>query len=186
MADAAPDADDEALAMEPIREPLEGNLQRGTYSPAPISYINAAFVWGASKIYRQRFGIGINEWRMLGKLSTFPGSTPADAIRDLGMNKSTVSLSMAALLDKGLIVTEYDGRTRRMYLTQRGADLYRAIRPIAEERERIMLEPLTDQEVAAFREYLVRIAAQAPKLRHYDLQSLQEFAAEPEADDEPY
>lgn len=185
MADAAPDADDETPAMEAIREPIEGNLKRGTYSPAPISYINAAFVWGASEIYRQRFGIGINEWRMLGKLSTFPGSTPADAIRDLSMNKSTVSLSMTALLEKGLILTEYEGRMRRMYLTPRGADLYRAIRTIAEERERIMLEPLTDDEIAAFRDYLVRIAAQAPTLRRYDLRSLEEFAAEHEADDEP-
>lgn len=156
--------------LTPLREPLEGNLQRATYAPAPISYINSVIVWGGSKIYRQRFGIGVNEWRMLGKLSTFPGSTAADATTDLGMNKSTVSLAMTALLDKGLIVTEFEGRTRRMYLTRKGADLYQRIRPIAEERERIVLAALDDDEIAAFRSFLVRIAAQGPALRRYDVQ----------------
>lgn len=167
----------EAIAppdLAPIREPLEGNLRRENYAPAPISYINAAIVWGGSQIYRHRFGIGINEWRMLGKLSTFPGSTAADATSDLGMNKSTVSLAMTALLEKELIVTENEGRTRRMYLTTKGAELYQAIRPIAEERERIMLAPLDDAEVEAFRGYLVRIAAQGPVLRDYDLGQLRD------------
>jgi DNA-binding MarR family transcriptional regulator len=167
--------------LAPIREPLEGNLTRGTYSPAPISYINGVFVWGASEIYRQQFGIGINEWRMLGKLSTFPGSTAADATSDLGMNKSTVSIAMTALLEKGLIVTENEGRTRRMYLTERGAELYQRIRPIAEERERIMLAALDDEEVSAFRGYLERIATRGPALRSFDMELLGASATEEDA-----
>ena len=163
---------DPSLEAAPIREPLEGNLKRTTYAPAPISYINGVFVWGASEIYRQRFGIGINEWRLLGKLSTFPGSTAADATTDLGMNKSTVSLAMTALLEKGLIVTENEGRTRRMYLTQKGADLYQRIRPIAEERERIMLAALDEDEISAFRSYLARIAGRGPALRSFDMEQL--------------
>jgi DNA-binding MarR family transcriptional regulator len=170
--------------MRPIREPLEGNLKRGTYSPAPISYINGVFVWGASKIYRQQFGIGINEWRMLGKLSTFPGSTAADATTDLGMNKSTVSIAMTALLEKGLIVTENEGRTRRMYLTEKGAELYQRIRPIAEERERIMLAALDEDEVSAFRSYLARIANRGPVLRRYDMTQLG-AAADPDSRSDP-
>jgi len=169
--------------MRPIREPLEGNLKRGTYAPAPISYINGVFVWGASKIYRQQFGIGINEWRMLGKLSTFPGSTAADATSDLGMNKSTVSIAMTALLEKGLIVTENEGRTRRMYLTEKGAELYQRIRPIAEERERIMLAALDDDEALAFRSFLARIANRGPALRRFDMAQLGAAGADPDADE---
>ncbi len=170
-----------SVDLEPIREPLEGNLKRATHAPAPLGYINSFIVWGASRIYRNRFGLGINEWRMLGKLSTFPGSTAADATADLGMNKATVSLSMTSLLAKGLITTEVSGRLRRMYLTTAGADMYQQMRPIAEERERIMLAPLSDEEASQFREFLVRIAAQAHALHEYD----ERLLAGPADDGEP-
>jgi DNA-binding MarR family transcriptional regulator len=151
-----------------VRVPLEPRFTQATYAPATIAVLNGSLLWGGSRIYGHRFGIGINEWRLLGTLSDHPGNTAAECSVKLGMNKAIVSQSIARLRSKGLVIAEVEGRARRLYLTQAGADMFHAIRPIAEERENILLRGLKPHEIASLRALLVKMVAQVDELRRYD------------------
>ena len=172
--------DDRATAV--IREPLPTRFPPEEHIPALVTLLNGLLLWGGSRIYRTRFGIGVNEWRILGELSNVPGSTAARASRDLGVNKAIVSRSIAVLLEKGLIVQETAGRARRLYLTGTGADLFDAVKPIAGRREQLLLEGFTDREVTLLRAALVRMVANGHGLRAYDDEMLDGQAADGDRD----
>jgi DNA-binding MarR family transcriptional regulator len=151
-----------------VREPLPTRFPPEEHIPALVTLLNGMLLWGGSRIYRARFGIGVNEWRILGELSNIPGATAARAGRDLGVNKAIVSRSIATLLEKGLIVQEAAGRARRLYLTGAGAALFDAVKPVAGTREQLLLDGFTEQEVAQLRAALVRMVANGQGLRAFD------------------
>jgi len=174
-----------ASRTSPIRTPLEPRLERENYMPGPLAIVNNFLLWGGSRVYRHRFGVGINEWRLLGRLATTPGATPAEATVAIGVNKAVLSRAMTTLLDKGLIVTESDRRVRHMYVTPAGADLYQQMRLVAEDRERILLASLTDAEASALRGLLVKMIDQAPALMAYDAAQLDGAGLDDDDPDQP-
>jgi len=151
-----------------VREPLENRFSRDRHLPALITLLNSYLLWGGSRIYRLRYGVGINEWRILGELSIWPGATAAKAAVDLGINKAIVSRACASLVEKGLIVSESSGRARRLYLTDRGVATFDEIRPVAAEREEVLLDGLTPEEVETLRDLLHRLVENSDHLRDYD------------------
>ena len=161
-----------------IREPLPTRFPPEEHIPALVTLLNGMLLWGGSRIYRNRFGIGVNEWRILGELSNVPGATAARAVRDLGVNKAIVSRSVATLLEKGLIVQEAAGRAQRLYLTAAGAAMFDAVKPIAGRREDLLLEGFSPDEVARLRAALVRMVGNGPRLRAFDDTMIEESAAE--------
>jgi len=153
---------------EPIREPLPNRLIRRTYSPAPISVLANFLVWGGSRIYRHRFGLGTNEWRVLSGLSNIPGLTGNGLSDLLSMNKATVSKSVGVLRERGLVVRVREHGARRLFLTEAGRRQHDEMLPIALERERILLEALDPGEVDAFRASLFKLVTALPRLEEYD------------------
>jgi DNA-binding MarR family transcriptional regulator len=151
-----------------IREPLPTRFPPQEHIPALVTLLNGMLLWGGSRIYRTRFGIGVNEWRILGELSNVPGATAAQAVRDLGVNKAIVSRSVATLREKGLIVQEASGRAQRLYLTGAGAAMFDAIKPIAGTREDLLLDGFSAHEVALLRAALVRMVENGRSLRAFD------------------
>jgi DNA-binding MarR family transcriptional regulator len=166
---------------DPIRVPLEPRFTQATYAPATIAVLNGSLLWGGSRIYGHKVGIGINEWRLLGTLSDHPGNTAAQCSAKLGMNKAIVSQSVARMRAKGLIVAEMENRSRRLYLTEVGASMFHAIRPIAAERENILLKLLKPSEIASLHALLVKMVSQVDELRDYDRAQLGE-SGQSEAD----
>lgn len=154
-----------------VRDVLVPRVTRA-YTPAVIAVLNGHLLWGASRIYRRRFGIGVNEWRIVARLSNHPGSTAIDASAALVMNKSIVSRSTSLLVEMGYVTVETKDRVRRMYLTRAGADLYQAIRPIAEQREQILLARLTADEVDTLRTLMFKLLEQVGDLHDYDAEQV--------------
>jgi DNA-binding MarR family transcriptional regulator len=154
-----------------IRDVLTPRVTR-TYTPAVIAVLNGHLLWGASRIYHRRFGIGVNEWRIVARLSNHPGSTAIDTSAALVMNKSIVSRSTRLLVEMGYVKVETEDRVRRMYLTRSGADLYQAIRPIAEQREQILLGGLTTDEVDTLRSLMFKLLEQVGDLHSYDAEQV--------------
>ncbi|GAA3763671.1 hypothetical protein GCM10022240_15060 [Microbacterium kribbense] len=151
-----------------IREPLPTRFPPEEHIPALVTILNGMLLWGGSRIYRKLFGIGVNEWRILGELSNVPGATAAQASRDLGINKAIASRSIAVLHERNLITQESTGRARRLYLTGAGADLFNSIKPVAARREQLLLTDFSAEEVALLRAMLVRMAANEPHLHAFD------------------
>jgi len=102
-----------------------------------------------SRIYTERFGISIPEWRVLVTLAEY-GELQAKQIGELtSMDKVQVSRAVTGLLGRKLLQRrpcERDSRAALLCLSAAGTDLYQRIEPEALAWERSLLAPLGPAE----------------------------------------
>lgn len=102
-----------------------------------------------SRIYTERFGITVAEWRVLVTLAEY-GELQAKQVSELtSMDKVQVSRAVAAMQGRGLLLRrpcERDSRAAFLCLSAEGADLYQRIEPEALAWERSLLAPLAPAE----------------------------------------
>ncbi len=123
-------------------------LDMSRYVPALINHLSNKLSRGASALYRERYGIGIIEWRILAQLGS-SGESTARAICDrTALDKAAVSRSFVVLNDRGLIAFPKDmGRRDQIAsLTAAGRRLHDRIMHVALEREKRFLAPLSVSE----------------------------------------
>ncbi|MGY1635997.1 MarR family winged helix-turn-helix transcriptional regulator [Geodermatophilus sp. SYSU D00742] len=153
---------------QPHREKLPVTIDREAYTPAYLSLVSNALSWGSTFQYMRRFGVGVNDWRVVSALGNHPGATAGEVCTVLGLNKSVVSRSVAGLTERGLVTIERADGQRRLYLTADGVALHDQLLPLALERERWMLRGFSDEELGQLRDFLRRMhdniseAADAP------------------------
>lgn len=132
-----------------------------------LSRIANKLARGASRIYRDRFDIGITDWRVLNALS-YPKIESATQVCDLtGIDKAPVSRSLRALEAAGFVESRadpHDGRRTLLRLTGSGARLHQKILPVAFEREATLLSSLTEPERAVLKSLLLKLRAAVPAL----------------------
>lgn len=160
--------DSDSGELDRILEPLPQTIVRDEFTPALISVIAAAHVFGSSRIYNQLFDLGANDWRLLSALSNDPGATATQVCARLGMNKSIASRSISTLLPRNLITIDSSGPTKRLYLTREGAAMHDRILPIALERERILESGLSPEEITMLKKILLRMLESFEDLQAFD------------------
>ncbi|MFD1507222.1 MarR family transcriptional regulator [Georgenia yuyongxinii] len=138
-----------------------------TSTPYYLVTIGNAISWGSALGYLRRFGVGVNEWRLMAHVANEPGCTAADVSRFLRTNKAVVSRSLKTLQDKGLVGLDSADGARRIYLTEDGVALHDRILPIAVRREQILLDGLDEEE----RELLIGML----RRMHANLTAMNEF-----------
>lgn len=120
-------------------------LDMSRYVPALINHLSNKLSRGASAVYRERYGIGIIEWRILAQLGS-SGESTARAICDrTALDKAAVSRSFVVLHERGLIAFPKDAGRRDQIasLTAAGRRLHDRIMHVALEREKRFLAPLS-------------------------------------------
>jgi DNA-binding MarR family transcriptional regulator len=142
---------------QPHRERLPVTIDREAYTPAYLALVSNALSWGSTFQYMRRFGVGVNDWRIISALGNHPGATAGEVCTVLGLNKSVVSRSVAGLTERELVTIERADGQRRLYLTADGVALHDELLPLALERERWMLRGFTDEELAQLRGFLRRM-----------------------------
>ena len=123
-------------------------LDMTRYVPALINHLSNKLSRGASALYRERYGIGIIEWRILAQLGS-AGANTARAICDrTALDKAAVSRSFGVLHDLGYIAfpAETSRRDQVAHLTPSGRRLHGRIMAVALEREQRFLAPLSAAE----------------------------------------
>ena len=152
-------------AAEVITEPLDDVIDSENFTPRLLALLSNALVWRESRLLRQEFGLGTNDWRVISALSIRPGATSSDISEFVAMNKAVVSKSVNTLIGRELIVPA-DGRrgSRHLYLTRAGADMHDRMKPISLEGQEIVLADLTDDEVRQLNHLLTRLLQRAPEL----------------------
>jgi DNA-binding MarR family transcriptional regulator len=124
----------------------------------------------ASRFYRERYGIGIVEWRVLLYLG-YAGETSANNIcRETDLDKGAASRSLNVLEDMGVIrigADSADNRRRNVVLTAKGRSLHDRIVPAVLERQRNLLAVLSPAEVEKFMEMLGRLQARADRRKPF-------------------
>lgn len=122
---------------------------------------------GASSAYRDGFGVGTIESRILAHAAAERWITPQRICKLGGLDKGGVSRSMKFLHDRGLIAVREsatDARSVELALTARGNAVQGRIARIARERERRLLSGLTRPQVRTLLDTLQRLNERIPEV----------------------
>lgn len=133
------------------------SVDAARYMPYFLSLLNNAFSWGASKVFRAEFGIGLNEWRVLSSLRNEPGIRAQRVGEMVSMNKSLVSRSVKSLQKAGMLTEKLIDGQRLMWLTPPGAAMHDRIIKVALEREAALLQGFSDSERDMLFAYMSRL-----------------------------
>jgi DNA-binding MarR family transcriptional regulator len=152
-------------APEIITTPLEGVIDTESFTPRLLHLISNALVWRESRMLRNAFNLGTNDWRVISALSIRPGATSTDISEFVAMNKAIVSKSVNTLIARELIVPA-DGKrgSRHLYLTRAGAEMHDRMKPLSLQGQEIVLSDLSDEEVAQLNALLHRLLKKTPEL----------------------
>lgn len=124
-----------------------------TYVPFFLAAVNNALSRGASALYRERFGIGITDWRIISMLAIEPGITAVRICEVVKLDKAATSRSLRTLEDLGLvqfIAGPVDARRRLWRLSDRGYALHDEILALALDREARLVDGVDPEDLEAF------------------------------------
>lgn len=126
---------------------------------------------GGSRFYRQHFGIGLSEWRLMWVLGIEPVMTARRASQIMGLDKAAVSRAIAGLERRGLLRSASDpadNRQRFIRLSPAGADLYRKMIVVSRERQRRLLAPFSSEDQRNLANLLRRLHAHVASEEEFD------------------
>jgi DNA-binding MarR family transcriptional regulator len=141
------------------------------FLPYRLSVLTNTVSRALARLYEQRFGLTVAEWRVMAVLARF-GPLSANAVCDrTAMDKVQVSRAVARAVDNGLINREVDAVDRRrlvLTLTPRGHAVHEQIVPLAGEMQRHLLEALAPEENERLYDMLGRLYGRARELHVKD------------------
>jgi DNA-binding MarR family transcriptional regulator len=149
------------------RAPSEGAgggpaIDLGDHIATRIAIFSNRVSRAASRFYRERYGIGVVEWRVLMFIGR-AGETSANRIcSETDLDKGAVSRSLNVLARMGIVSIKEDGADSRRHniaLTARGRALHDRIVPVALERQRELLHDLSPVEVETLKDIIRRMQA---------------------------
>ncbi|MDX9875182.1 MAG: MarR family winged helix-turn-helix transcriptional regulator [Spongiibacteraceae bacterium] len=135
-------------ASSPVRHDSVIDLDR--YVPAVLTWIANKLSRGASKHYRDVWGVGIESWRCMVLMANEKEVTAQQICRIIGLDKASASRCLKTMQAQGWIdikLDPSDGRLRVASLTPAGRALHDEILGLALERERALLSVLTEDEL---------------------------------------
>lgn len=134
-----------------VTEQLADVVDPNEFTPRLISLLSNALVWRESSLLREEFDLGTNDWRVISAIATRPGISANAVASFLGMNKALISKSVTVLQGRGLVVFAGGRRgLKHLYLTERGAEMHHAMRPISVSGQELIAEGLHPDELEAF------------------------------------
>lgn len=114
-----------------------------------VNQLSMAFERQWTRFMRDKAGVSLSEWRILATLAGQGPLSFARLVDATGINKSLCSRSTRVLQDNALIVaseTPGDARSITLELTASGRRLVAQMRPLALQRQRLLLQALTTAE----------------------------------------
>jgi DNA-binding MarR family transcriptional regulator len=123
----------------------------------------------------KRLGISRPEYVILFCAAQHPGVTAQEIVASTGRPKNSISVAVSKLERKRLVLRRSSARdSRRMELrpTAEGLAVFEKVVPLLAERERRMVEVLTDAERRQFNAMLMKIAQRVPEWATPDLSAL--------------
>lgn len=151
----------------PVRPADPGKLVLSAFLPYRLNVVAAVVSEGLARIYSERFGIGVPEWRVLATVGEFQSITAKAIGLHAHMGKVKVSRAAASLEQRGLLrrmPNPDDMREAFLVLSAQGAKLHEEIVPLALEYESQLRAALTPAEMTALEEILAKLQARAEKL----------------------
>ena len=134
-----------ASTLDPSAFELENFL------PYRLSVLTNTVSQGIARSYRDRHDITVTEWRVMAVLGRYAGLTASEVVERTAMDKVAISRAVNSLVAKRLLerkTDRNDRRRRRLYVSHDpGRKVLQEIVPQAREFERLLLQPLTGEEI---------------------------------------
>ena len=125
----------------------------------------------ASRAYLRHFGVGVMEWRVLALLALKVRSTAQEISHLSGLDKSSVSRAVQALIRRSDVATTADAADNRrtvLTLTPKGEALHDRVIVSSLARERLLLQGLSDKERRTLFDLLSRLSANMDGVEAHD------------------
>ncbi len=143
------------------------SLKLEEFLPYQLNVVASLVSQALSRIYAERYAIGVPEWRVLVTLGQF-GEMTAKAIGvHSHMHKTKVSRAVALLHRRKLLsrrVNRTDLREAHLSLTAEGRQLYEELAPSALEFSKRLFDAVDPADRQAFRRAIEQLARQSAKL----------------------
>ncbi|GAB2503322.1 MarR family winged helix-turn-helix transcriptional regulator [Lysobacter humi (ex Lee et al. 2017)] len=126
------------------------------FLPYRLSVLSNRVSGAIARVYSERFGLGVTEWRVMAVLGRYPDLSAGEVAQRTAMDKVAVSRAVSGLVDAGRVERETHGDDRRrsvLRLTADGHAIHDAVAPLALAFERRLLEGMAADE----REVLFRL-----------------------------
>jgi len=110
--------------------------------------------------YHDKFALSVTDWRIMAVLGEYPGLSADEVSEKTQIEKSMLSRAISKLLQRKLIMREFDSSDRRrsiLTLTDTGLSVYDDIVPISYEYEQQLLKCLNKQEQDQLSELIDRL-----------------------------
>jgi DNA-binding MarR family transcriptional regulator len=137
------------------------------FLPYRLSVLSNTVSRALARLYEQRFGLSVAEWRVMAVLARF-GPLSANAVCDrTAMDKVQVSRAVARAVAGGMIdraVDLVDRRRSVLTLTARGRLTHDEVVPLAADLQEHLLGALLPGEPAALFDILARLQRRARDL----------------------
>ena len=131
-----------------------------TFLPYRLSVLTNRISRELSKLYQERFGLSIPEWRVMANLGRFAPMSAQDVAERSSMDKAKVSRAIASLQKAKLITRDQDPKDNRavlLNLSSEGRRIYDEITPLATEWERSLLQGLGADEAKSLHQIIDRL-----------------------------
>jgi DNA-binding MarR family transcriptional regulator len=157
---------DEAVVSEATVN-KEAPLKLEQFLPYQLNVVSSLVSQALSRVYAQRYGIGVPEWRVLVTLGQFSMMTAKAIGAHTHMHKTKVSRAVAILEKRRLLgrrPNREDKREAFLSLTAAGRNIYEELAPHALDFAKRLTEILSSADREAFNRALAQLTARSAQL----------------------
>ncbi|MBK4738481.1 MarR family winged helix-turn-helix transcriptional regulator [Noviherbaspirillum pedocola] len=138
-------------------------LDLNRYVPALLVWVSNKLSSSASHRYREKFELGVTDWRVLAYIELYPWSTASEVCQLIGLDKGAVSRSLTNLDNMGLVTSRPFGLRKIQYATSdAGKKMYSAVLETALAREEALLSGFSQAERELLIKFLHRLLNNLP------------------------
>ena len=142
-------------------------MQLEKFFPYRLAVLAEQVSLATAQVYRERFALSRDEWRVLAALAHQGEVRTADVKDRTTLDKMQVSRALARLESDGLVARlpdPADGRAWRVRVLPAGMALYRKVVPMVQAREEYLLSDLSAEERQVLSAALDKVEARARQL----------------------
>jgi DNA-binding MarR family transcriptional regulator len=140
--------------------PKPAPLDLDRFLPYRLDILAEGVSRSMSRIYKERYGLGVPEWRVLAHLGQYAPITAKAIGSHSRMHKTKVSRAVAELEEHGFLARSGNDRDRReelLSLTAKGKAAYDDLAPKAADFARHLLDDLSAGERRALEQIIDRL-----------------------------
>lgn len=147
--------------------PTDTNLRLERFLPAIITLISNRLVSTGTVTYGAAFDIGLMDVRVMTIIAAEPNISATRIVEAVGLNKGAVSRVLKSLVERELVVAAapFDPRRHLYALTSKGRRISNAAIKVANMRHDVLLEGLSEEQVATLVELLNVLVKNTQKLK---------------------